>query len=278
LAILESVVGLADKLFRPGAFSFLLPLAPGGVLIFGLPLMVPDVEKHLSGYPKFFGAATSGVVGAFGAYVVGGCLLSVLSLAVQFGAQLFAQESPVINSSNLAKPAPWRRIATEFLGAKLTPPLKINSPTKTDDSLLNDLRAAVYKAEVFQNDEEWGRWYSILGHYYRSARPGGAALEFLPAIHSSGWAAIILFLIHPAQVAWVLWPVAVFFALGGMGMQFFLTLPYAYDLDTDALAAAMLKDMKACPPPIIVPETPVTPAQVKEAETPSGGSEGKPSS
>jgi len=128
-------------LLRPTQLATIVPLLPGGVLVFGT-LLVLRPPGQLASFPQPFGPATSAVVVVFASYIAGLLLIDLVVscgsvigwvLGRFFGARLLGDKNLPVEPWN--NPI-WRSTVREYFGVKLTPPLEpAQSPELFDAEL-----------------------------------------------------------------------------------------------------------------------------------------------
>ena len=258
MSAVDTAVGLVKSVFDPQTYGFLTPLAPGGIIVFGLLFFRPGLSEGLASYPHVFGSATPAVLACFFSYVIGACVLSLLSTFVEWVVGLVRKDVGIFNASGSAGLQAWRIVATEFLGPKLSPPLvgiskerfdeeraKIDAlPDNVSDKLLQKLELARQPSKSTV-DLDWQTWYSVIDDYFRIRRANEFSSEYIPALHASGWAASLVFTLATRRVHWALWLAAAICTFYGLALTALAAFLNPRLTDTTAQIASMLREIRS---------------------------------
>jgi hypothetical protein len=89
--------------------------------------MAPEVGEKIVNFPKLFGQVTPAVLSTFFSYVLGACMLTIVSAFMEIGVGLYLRTDAGVYSAVRGSPnlLSWRKLATEFIGARFAPPFTV---------------------------------------------------------------------------------------------------------------------------------------------------------
>jgi hypothetical protein len=172
--------------------DLLIPLLPGGLIVIG----------WTYSHPAFLNSIHDGMVLKVAALVLMaycvGLGLTLLSSFVLVALAIRGTRIPA--SDEVWKEMEWRKLAHEFLGEKLSPPL-VRPISQTPMGIANtapeDFEEAKRKrTELFESlktDGEWYKWYQILQECFPEPASANdtAGQKLIIVVYALGWAGLV---------------------------------------------------------------------------------------
>jgi hypothetical protein len=227
--------------------NVLLPFLPGGTLVLGILVGVPQSLGHAGGLPTLNTYERLALI-IFFSYVSGFALVllvDVLSsfvcggIAIVFAKRLLAPSAPW---NDLA----WRKTARAFLPPGLAPAkenisqptaeceIVIGAPDKPD-SLKSDV-------QVSETEPEWRCWYGVLSAYLRTTIAGKSKLTeyFMSTLTTLGVVGLLLLSLGAIH-HWLFWTGSTLMIL--VGSAYKLSMSMLSRLDTSEMTAELLREL-----------------------------------
>jgi hypothetical protein len=193
------------------------------------------------------------IIAVFVMYVVGFAMVYLTAFELS-GVAL----AVLIRKTEIHEPwknSEWRRLASNFLGAELSPPLE-EPPSVTPEQPTAFTNAEKLLETLKQNSEtrmaplnfklRWQRWYEILRARFPMQNPQLAFGNlYFSTLNSIGWAGLISAYISSRHIGWLVWSACVL-TIAVSHVSFTLNFKQQQHLDPsgDQLAAEMLKAIK----------------------------------
>jgi len=230
---LEPLAHALDRLLHQRSINLLLPFAPGGIIVFSLPLLRPEISVLLEKSPRFFGPAPHGVLALLAAYVIGASMVTAVNavsrvlahiIGYTLGRYLPPRQNKLASPEEASKLKTWRQMAAVFVGPSLSPPMQSALPDEDFQARLQtfrndpggqDRRRELWDQQLAgrQADSAWRAWFVALELYFREPLvPDDFDHSIL--MQSSGWAAVIVLGITSAGNT-LLWALSLGAAIGG---------------------------------------------------------------
>jgi hypothetical protein len=235
-----------SKLSYAAVWDIIAPLFPGATIALGWLYGHPSIwiNLHDERVLKIAMALVAAYIAGFVILYVAAFVIGLVALAVLIRQTEFHEPWKNIE---------WRRLASQFLGPELSPPVDEPPSVPPQQSLpftdskslseaINESWAKRMAPHTFQT--RWGRWFEILKA--RFPIPQNPRQEYvnvyLSILNSTGWAGLISAYISSTHVNWLIWSGCVLTIIVS-NVSFSLNLKQQQypDPSGDYLAAEMLK-------------------------------------
>jgi hypothetical protein len=270
----DSVFRFIEDLLSPPKLGFLLPLIPGGIVVFSFPLIRPDLADLLSTYPNLLGHFTVPTIVCFLVIVVGMCICALyyalaellgwsMGFLVDKGFASKRQASKLDDPREQSKDPDWRNVASTFIGDGLAPPMMtaehkdlvklrlqlLENIQDMDERSKRIRRLAERESTAKLVDLRWWTWYNVLTKYFER-RPERFEFTdlFVTVLQLSGWASLIVLFNLPFSTPRLVWVVALIATVGGLLLSF-AAIPIRYvqylrPHNSETLLHAMLEELR----------------------------------
>jgi hypothetical protein len=187
--------------------DLLTPVLPGGLIVVGWVYSHPAFRSGI-----LRDLITKASVLLFIAYCLG-LALTLLSSFILVA--LAVRGTGIPASDEVWKEMEWRKLAHEFLGEKLSPPLvrsMLQLPFISANAAPEDFEKAskerAERAESMKIDGEWYKWYQILREYFPEP-PSASDLEgqkLIVVVYALGWAGLTGMYLS-GKPHWLIWTI-----------------------------------------------------------------------